>query len=1209
MSVSSVKRVASLPCRDLGLPAPAAGRRGRLPTLLAGAGLLAGALLAGPAAAAPVTTHPRLWFGAADLQPLRDKAVPANPMFAQGLKPALDLAVTTYDTRLFPGGQPSPTLLTWDSGGTAFTTAPLEAYAEFFAFMSLVDGDPTARVLHAQRARTLLVYVAQQADLGHAAGKPYRDAGFATSDRSRWWGEGFGLAVDWIHDAADAGGNLILTAADRVLLRRVFLAWAADDLTGYMHPAPVGVTNHPALLAGGARVAASNYYGAHARNLILMSLALDPAEDPPVDPTRPAAQLGNTLRSYLDDALGAWLYQQYALYERSDVVGPAYGLPPAAWGALGDGSGGMPLEGFLYGGESLAYVREALLALQTAGYADPTLAGPQAALGASAFWDRYVDGFLHTLAPAPVVLTATQGPVFPVAAYGDVQRVYASYDSADFFGALGLYDLHAGNTQRLQQSRWVVTNVIEGGPAQVYHRVANLWPNAFVSQGILTFAMFDPAQSPAAVPDPRPALPTTFTDDALGRLLSRTDWTPNAAWFDYKCSFATINHQGADCNRFQLYRRGEWLTREHSSYDAGNVGIGSAYHNTLALQNDPLPGLTTGYDLGMATSGSQWRDGMSAGDPTAVTSTGSGYAFAEGDATNLYNHPNPWTPSLNATGILHASRSLVWLAPDYVVVYDRATSASAGRFKRFNLELSTNPAITGHLAVETLPSGQRLFVQSLLPAAATVTAAPIPLMNYSADGEPTQFRLVVEDPSNPTDVRFLHVLQGADAAQPMDAAAALQSLDGLFEGAVVHGVAVLFPHTLGAPSAGTRYVVPVGVDAHVVTGLVPDAGYDVSLQADPGGILVTVSAGGAYFTDAAGVLSVNPGGMITGLTPPSLTAPAAGGAGQLSVAALDDVAWSAGSGASWITLLGLTAGSGDGVVAYQAAPNPAGASRTGTIHVGAQTFTLAQSGVGCAPAPIASAAGLGAGAGSGSVGVSAASGCPWTASSNASWITVSSGASGNGAGVVTYAAQANTGATRTGTLTIAGRAFTVTQAAPSCSYALSVARKLVAAAASSKGVSVTTTSGCGWSVASDSAWLTATPASGAGNGAVTFAAATNPAATSRTGNLTLGGQTMSVVQAGNAGAGCVFAFGTDAAPVFASSATVAHGGGSGSVPVSAPGSCGWTAVSNVPWITISAGGSCASGGGTVQYSVAASSGASRVGTLTIAGMTFTVTQL
>src|SRR5271165_7126482 len=75
---------------------------------------------------------------------------------------------------------------------------------------------------------------------------------------------------------------------------------------------------------------------------------------------------------------------------------------------------------------------------------------------------------------------------------------------------------------------------------------------------------------------------------------------------------------------------------------------------------------------------------------------------------------------------------------------------------------------------------------------------------------------------------------------------------------------------------------------------------------------------------------------------------------------------------------------------------------------------------------------IASGAASGSVNVLTTAGCSWTASSNASWISVSSGSTGTGGGPVGFAVQANTtGASRTGTLAIAGQTFTITQSASS----------------------------------------------------------------------------------------------------------------------------------------------------------------------------------
>jgi Zn-dependent metalloprotease len=84
--------------------------------------------------------------------------------------------------------------------------------------------------------------------------------------------------------------------------------------------------------------------------------------------------------------------------------------------------------------------------------------------------------------------------------------------------------------------------------------------------------------------------------------------------------------------------------------------------------------------------------------------------------------------------------------------------------------------------------------------------------------------------------------------------------------------------------------------------------------------------------------------------------------------------------------------------------------------------------------------------------------------------------------------------------------------------------------------------------------------------------------------------------------------GTCSFSISPTSASVAAGGATGSVSVTAGAGCNWTAVSNAAFITITAGAS-GTGSGTVSYSVASNaSTASRTGTLTIAGQTFTVTQ-
>ncbi|PKN89200.1 MAG: hypothetical protein CVU51_01440 [Deltaproteobacteria bacterium HGW-Deltaproteobacteria-1] len=143
--------------------------------------------------------------------------------------------------------------------------------------------------------------------------------------------------------------------------------------------------------------------------------------------------------------------------------------------------------------------------------------------------------------------------------------------------------------------------------------------------------------------------------------------------------------------------------------------------------------------------------------------------------------------------------------------------------------------------------------------------------------------------------------------------------------------------------------------------------------------------------------------------------------------------WTAVSNDAWITVTGGASGTGNGTVTYSVGANT-GTVRTGTITIGDQTFTVTQaSGCAYSISPASRSHSYTAAAGQ-TVGVTAGAGCSWTAVSNDAWITVTGGASGTGSDTVTYSITANSGAARTGTITIAGQTFTVNQAEapPTC---------------------------------------------------------------------------------------------------------------------------------------------------------------------------------
>ncbi len=207
-------------------------------------------------------------------------------------------------------------------------------------------------------------------------------------------------------------------------------------------------------------------------------------------------------------------------------------------------------------------------------------------------------------------------------------------------------------------------------------------------------------------------------------------------------------------------------------------------------------------------------------------------------------------------------------------------------------------------------------------------------------------------------------------------------------------------------------------------------------------------------------------------------------------------------------------------VTYGSPPDPTGSTSTAdTARVHNQNaltvanFRASKQGGGtpsCTWSLSPGSASVGAAVGTGSIGVTTQAGCAWNAASNAGWLTT--GASLSGAGTFSYSYGANSGPARSGTITIGGVAFNVSQAS-GCTYALSTSSASTTASGGSGSTTLSTTASCSWTASSSAAWLAVTSgSSGSGNATVTYTVATNTGS-ARSANLTIGGQTLLVSQA------------------------------------------------------------------------------------------------
>jgi hypothetical protein len=290
-------------------------------------------------------------------------------------------------------------------------------------------------------------------------------------------------------------------------------------------------------------------------------------------------------------------------------------------------------------------------------------------------------------------------------------------------------------------------------------------------------------------------------------------------------------------------------------------------------------------------------------------------------------------------------------------------------------------------------------------------------------------------------------------------------------------------------------------------------------------------------------------------------------------------------------------GTGLGTLTYTAQANT-GAARSGTFTVGNQIFTINQAATACNYSINPTNKTFTAAASTDfSIAVTTTGNCSWTATKSATWVTFTSPASGTGSGTVTFSVAANTGAERTATITIGGQIFNITQQAP-CAYSLLPSSQNVPGGSGNYTFSVTTANGCAWTASTTFPWITFPNGStGTGNGQVSFSVASNTTGGTRTGTITVNGQTFTVTQTA-----CTFS-------IDPTSRNFTLTGGTQNIVVTATSNCAWSAVvtSNSPWVTVTSGSS-GSGNGTVAISVTPNSGAQRTATLTIAGQTFTVTQ-
>jgi RHS repeat-associated protein len=243
-----------------------------------------------------------------------------------------------------------------------------------------------------------------------------------------------------------------------------------------------------------------------------------------------------------------------------------------------------------------------------------------------------------------------------------------------------------------------------------------------------------------------------------------------------------------------------------------------------------------------------------------------------------------------------------------------------------------------------------------------------------------------------------------------------------------------------------------------------------------------------------------------------------GGSGALALTTGGGCPWTASSNApSWLSVTSSASGSGSATINYSVAAN-SGQQRIGAITVGGQTFTVTQAPnqASCAFALSPSSWLYPVGGGTGAFNVATGAGCLWDAATSYGWITITGGATspaGGGSGTVYFTVQANNGGSRTGTISVRGQVFTISQ----CGYEIYPDYNSFGSWSGSSSITVSSLAGCSWSAfTNDWDWIHITSgASGSGNGNVYYSVDSyNQYNGYRSGTITAAGKTAYIEQFG-----------------------------------------------------------------------------------------------
>ena len=358
------------------------------------------------------------------------------------------------------------------------------------------------------------------------------------------------------------------------------------------------------------------------------------------------------------------------------------------------------------------------------------------------------------------------------------------------------------------------------------------------------------------------AQPLQRLDTGTGLLTARSDWGDSPTWLSLQMGNPLkADHQNVAPGLLEVSRGADRLLINAFELE---LIYGNEYDPTKQSEYGNIVAVS---DRGAVDSDGQTLQhapfcmGVYYGPETEHPSPGvvinnfegtADFAYLNGDYHEAYSYPTDFGGGGPTSAL---TRQVVFLRPDYILVYDHVTTTQPEYDKQVRWNFNNAPVVTGNSFVETV-GGSKLFAQTFstnpLNTSSSLIQLQVPAGNH--------YRVITQNTDTSASVSFLTVFQTAAASTlSMDATTHVVSADGRMEGAQIGNQLVLFGHNGGIVDLTTPITYSLAGDGSIenlLTNLEAGQTYQIVADGQSPTSVTASSEGTLRFTTPAGARSI-----------------------------------------------------------------------------------------------------------------------------------------------------------------------------------------------------------------------------------------------------------------------------------------------------------------------------------------------------------------